>query len=134
MNAKEYRAELVKIMPGYSWTVHKQRKIDLPTSLVEELATYLPEVLIATGIQSSGSTRLSTLQVERRDHGAEATYTARSSGYGTRAPWLYEYKDGTLARALRGLQIEYERAAIKYRSHALALQAGRRATQEGGAS
>lgn len=121
MNNKEFRAELAKIMPGYSWTVHKPLKSRLPPHLAEDL----PEVLVATGITSSGSNRLSTLEVERRERDGEVRYTARSSGYGRRAPWLHENTDGTLARALRGLQDHYEATAATFRSHAEALRTGR---------
>lgn len=129
MNTKELRAELVKIMPGYSWTVHKPLKSRLPAQLAENF----PEVLTATGIQSSGSNRLSTLEVTRREYDGVVTYEARSSGYGTRAPWLHDTRGDTLARALRGLQEHYERMAATYRSHAAALQTGR-AQLEGGAA
>ena len=129
MNSNEFRAELVKIMPGYSWTVHKPLKHRLPAHLAEDL----PEVLTATGIQSSGSNRLSTLEVERRECDGNVTYTARSAGYGLRARWLHTHTDGTLARVLRGLQEHYERTAATYRSHAAALQTGR-AQQERGAA
>lgn len=129
MNSKEFRADLEKIMPGYSWTVHKPLKYRLPAHLADDL----PEVLTATGIQSSGSNRLSTLEVKRREYDGVVTYEARSSGYGTRAPWLHECTDGTLARVLRGLQEHYERTAATYRSHAAALQTGR-AQKEGGAA
>ena len=123
MSRNEFRAELLKIMPGYSWTVHKLLKSRLPSKLAEDL----PEVLTATGIQSSGSNRLSTLEVTRREGGGVVTYEARSSGYGTRAPWLHETRACTLARALRYLQEHYERTAATYRSHAAALQTGRAA-------
>lgn len=117
MNANEFRDELVKIMPGYSWTVHKQRKY---------LGIQKDELpLTATGIQSSGSNRLSTLYVIRRVREGRAVYEAKSSGYGTRASWMHEYHDGTLARALRGLQDHYEGMAATYSSHAEALKLGR---------
>lgn len=105
------REELVKAMPGYSWTVHKGKAKDI--------------VVIATGIQSAGSNRLSTLQVERREVDGVVMYTARSAGYGRRAPWLHTASDGTLARALRSLQEHYERTASQYSNHANALQFGR---------
>lgn len=123
MTSNEYRVELVKIMPGYSWTVHKRPK-----------ALAIPQddfPLIATGTQSSGSNRTSTLEVTRREDNGRVTYIAKSSGYGTLAPWLHEHKGGTLARALRGLQEHYERTAAAHRSHAEALQTGR-AQKEGG--
>ena len=112
-------------MPGYTWTVHKQSKYHG----IHEWP------LVATGVQSSGSNRLSTLEVERRERDGTVTYTARSSGYGLRAPWLHENKGDTLARALRGLQDHYEAMASKYSSHAGALKVGRKgAEQEGGAA
>lgn len=113
MNSKEFRAELVKIMPGYRWTVHKP---------------YTDGRLEATGTQSSGSNRLSTLSIVRVEkEGCEPLYEVKSSGYGLRAPWLHRNKDGTLARALRGLQDFYEVTESTYRSHAKALQQGRQA-------
>ncbi|RVQ09818.1 hypothetical protein [Sinorhizobium meliloti] len=118
MTPNEFRAELVKIMPGYSWTVHKTPKG----------MTYLS----ATGIQSSGSNRLSTLSVVRRERDGTVSYEAKSAGYGTRARWLHTNTDGTLARALRGLQDHYEAVANTYRSHASALKTGRQL--EGGAA
>lgn len=105
------REELVKAMPGYSRTVHKGKATDI--------------VVIATGIQSAGSNRLSTLRVERREADGVVKYTARSAGYGRRAPWLHTATDGTLARALRSLQQHYERTASQYSTHAGALRVGR---------
>ncbi len=116
MKQSEFRAELVKIMPGYNWTVHKSHSPD----------TYL----IATGIQSSGSNRLSTLRVERREAYAgsgSARYEVKSAGYGRRAPWLHIAADKTLARALRALQDHYERTASLYWSHAGHMKTGRKA-------
>jgi len=111
MNSTGFRAELQKIMPGYKWTVHKSYN---PTGY-----------LSATGIQSSGFNRLSTLLVNRRVEGGEAEYTVMSAGFGGNAPWLSEHSDGTLARALRGLQDYYEAMASTYRVHAIDLQNGR---------
>lgn len=113
MNAKEFRAELVKIMPGYSWTVHKTPKG----------MTYLS----ATGTQSSGFNRLSTLSVVRLEEDGVASYEAKSAGFGLRARWLHTSTDGTLARALRGLQDHYEHVSNTYASHANALKKGRKA-------
>ena len=127
MNSNEFRAELVKIMPGYSWTVHRD-----PAWLRKACELESRSVLTATGTQSSGSNRLSTLEVSRRDDGGSVAYTAKSSGYGTRARWLHEHTDGTLARALRGLQDHYRAVAATHRSHAEALEHGRKA--EGGAA
>lgn len=109
---KEFRAELVKIMPGYSWTVHKSSS---------------EAHLRATGIQSAGFNRLSTLCVTRTVRDGVAKYEAKSAGYGLRARWLHTTTDGTLARALRGLQDHYEHMAATYSGHARALQSARTA-------
>lgn len=107
-----FRAELKKIMPGYSWTVHKTRHLD--------------RCLVATGTQSSGFNRLSTLVVTKMI-GADgaAIYKAQSAGNGVKSPWVHSNTDGTLARSLRGLQDSYEREAVKFRALAAALQRGR---------
>lgn len=112
MKAREFRAELVEKMPGYKWTIHRHR---------------CPGVLVATGTQSSGSNRLSTLEVTRREGDDGTTYEARSAGYGLKAPWLSQSSEGTLARALRSLQDHYERHARSFESHRAALEKGRRA-------
>jgi len=109
--ADSFRAELVEIMPGYKWTVHRASKGAVR--------------LVATGTQSSGFNRLSTLRVERTIVRERPWYTAKSAGFGTRATFLHENGDVTLARALRGLQEHYERVANTYRGHAARLQAGR---------
>lgn len=112
LQAKDFRAQLDKIMPGYNWTVHRASKG----------ATKL----VATGTQSSGFNRLSTLEVSwtRKDYD---WFEARSAGYGLRAPWLGKVGDATLARALRGLQDHYQRKAATYNGHASALASGRQA-------
>jgi len=117
MTPKEFRAELTKIMPGYSWTVHKSSS---------------DAILQATGTKSSGFNRLSTLEVERRNNfgGRGPLYTARSAGFGLRAPFLAQNEDRTLARALRGLQSHYEQKAASYAAHASALQSARPAKKE----
>ncbi|WP_375194671.1 hypothetical protein [Sphingobium sp.] len=111
MDAKDFRAKLVKIMPGYSWTVHRAGKG----------ATKLT----ATGTQSSGFNRLSTLEVTYSRTEKGDWFTARSAGFGLRARWLHENGDITLARALRGLQDHYQQMANTYRGHAQALQDAR---------
>lgn len=112
MDAKEFRAELVKIMPGYSWTVHRASKRAV--------------VMTATGIQSSGFNRLSTLEVQRIESDGGVRYKARSAGYGRRAPWLHESDELTLARALRELQTHYEHKEQTYSTHAAYLREGRK--------
>jgi hypothetical protein len=116
--AAAFRAELIKVMPGYDWTVHKSR-----------VAGHLD----ATGSQSSGSNRLSTLSVVRTELDGTVQYTVKSAGYGLRAKWLHCTTDGTLARALRRLQEHYECTESTYRSHARAMQQGRIAKATGSA-
>lgn len=117
--ANAFREELKKIMPGYVWRIEKPRS-----------AGYLE----GWGIQSSGSNRLSTLYVLRIANDRGVSYEAKSAGYGTRARWLHTCRDGTLARALRGLQDHYESVARTYRVHASDLANGRIAKATGSAS
>lgn len=117
MNANEFRKELVRIMPGYNWTVHKENK---PISEITGISS-----IVATGVQSSGFNRLSTLSVVWRKKDGIVEYEARSAGHGTKSPWMHIHKDGTLARALRGLQDHYEKTANAYHGLAAALQRGR---------
>lgn len=113
MNASEFRRELVKVMPGYDWTVHK---------------SHAPEIcLVATGTKSSGFNRLSTLQVTRRVTDEGIGYEVKSAGYGKRAPWLHTAGALTLAKALRHLQDHYETMARLYSGHASDLQVARAA-------
>lgn len=112
MDSKTYRKKLAQIMPGYNWTVHKAPKN----------ANYL----VATGIQSSGFNRLSTLEIRWSNRTGHDIFTARSAGFGKRAPWLYEISDGTLAKTLRGLQDHYQHKAGIYSGHAAALAKGRK--------
>jgi hypothetical protein len=112
MDASAFRKELVKIMPGYTWTVHK-------SSAPETCQT-------ATGIQSSGSNRLSTVFVTWRDHPTTIPwYEVKSSGFGTKSPWLAERGGKTLAQAFRSLQNYYENMARTYAGHARDLQGAR---------
>ncbi len=113
MNSNGFRKELVKIMPGYKWTVHRPS------------VTPFSKLLSATGIQSSGFNRLSTLSVVRREKDGEVYYDVKSAGFGLRAPWLSEFTDGTLARALRELQNHYEGLAMNYSGHASDLKFAR---------
>lgn len=115
MNSAEFRKELVKIMPKYEWTVHKSSNPEMHLS--------------ATGIQSSGFNRLSTLSVVRREKGADGGvwYEVKSAGSGTKPPWLAERGGRTLAQALRSLQTHYENRAQTYRGHANDLQNARKA-------
>jgi hypothetical protein len=117
----KFREELNKIMPGYIWTVHKPGRFTAPE-------VYLK----ATGIQSSGFNRLSTLQVERRVKNDQTEYEVKSSGFGMKAPWLATVTDGTLARALRRLQEHYEHNAATYGSHARDLRDARQAKTKDG--
>lgn len=116
--AAKFRDELVKIMPGYQWTVHKRPYCD-------------ERYMEATGVQSSGFNHLSTLSVKRRAGNGRVEYEVKSAGFGTRAKWLHTNTDGTLARALRGLQDHYQHVAALYRGHAVSLQSARTVTALG---
>lgn len=110
MTPNEFRNEIQKSMPGYAWTVHKTKG---------------HEHLWATGTTNSGFNRLSTLSVLRHEEDGKISYEVKSAGYGRRAKWLHSHEDGTLKRALRGLQNHYEAMENTYRSHAAALKTGR---------
>ncbi|MBL0732239.1 MAG: hypothetical protein JJW03_05230 [Desulfosarcina sp.] len=112
MNTKVFREELKKIMPGYKWTVHR--------NMLSK--TYID----ATGTQSSGFNRTSTLNIMRSEQKGIISYIARSLGFGKNARWLYTYKDETLSKALRGLQNSYEESANNYFQHVAALEKGRK--------
>ncbi len=119
MKTNEFRKELIRKMPGYKWTIHQNGPFHT-----------VPGYFSATGIQSSGFNRLSTLMVTRRVKGMDIEYEVKSSGYGKSAPWLSEYTDGTLARALRGLQNHYEAIASNYSGHERSLEYARRENVE----
>jgi hypothetical protein len=120
MDANSFRDSLIKIMPGYSWTVHRVTKGSVS--------------ITATGIQSSGFNRLSTLEVTYSRKRDQDWYAARSSGFGRRAPWLHENGDVTLARALRGLQDHYRMMVATYGGHQRALQNARAIAKATGAA
>ena len=117
----KFRDELTKIMPGFEWTVHNPGKMTPPEAYLK-----------ATGIQSSGFNRLATLQVERRVRNDQTEYEVKSSGFGVKTPWLATYTDGTLTRALRGLQEHYANNAATYGSHARDLRDARQAKAKDG--
>jgi len=112
MDACKFRKELIKVMPGYTWTVHKSSA---------------PEIyLTATGVQSSGFNRLSTVSVTWRAHPTTIPwYEVKSSGFGLKSPWLAEKGGKTLAQAFRALQNHYEHMAQTYACQARNLQAAR---------
>ena len=118
MKTKEFRAELKKIMPGYKWTVHQ----DGP--YIFNIKNNI-QVLIATGIQSSGCNRISTLHVNRTDKDGVINYTVKSAGFGKRSSWLRTETGETLAQALRALQNEYEQTSSNFAAHARDLETGR---------
>lgn len=120
MKILDFRKELKKIMPGYKWTVHRDGPYlhNIKNSI---------QVLSATGIQTKGLNRISTLHVNRTDKDGVINYTVKSAGFGRRSIWLRTETDTTLARALRCLQKEYEQTASNYTSHARDLENGRQA-------
>ena len=120
MNTKEFRAELKKIMPGYKWAVKRP---------LDKECTWL-EWLEATGIQSAGFNRMSTLEIIRRtatqrDGSATINYDAKLFGSGMRGPARASAKNITLARTLRGLQECCEAMRAEYTACARALEIGR---------
>jgi hypothetical protein len=110
-----FRASLTKLLPGYNWTVHK--------------AFGAGAGLCATGIQSSGSNRCSTVEVKQRADGS--WFESRLSGYGLHSPWLAAGFGGSLAQAVRSLQTSLERQAGIYQAQASTLQNARALKGEG---
>ena len=113
MNTTEFRKELVKIMPGFSWTVQRPDKM-------------IMGYLCAIGIKTSGFNRLCTLKVQRRENDGEVRYEVWFSGYGKNSPWLGSMKDTTLAQALRGLQNSLEHRAQLFSGAASYMRDGRK--------
>lgn len=110
-HAAAFRAQLVKIMPGYKWTVHRCRN---------------PAFIKATGIRSSGFNRLSTLKVVREEtERYGVTFRACLAGHGTKAIFGPEFVGPSIARALRDLQNHYVYTAATYRNLASQLEQGR---------
>ena len=120
MNTKEFRAEVTKIMPGYKWTVEKPDRIYGESSTASGFA-----LMKATGIQSAGFNRMSTLHVERRDEAGKIEYEVNIADNGTRGPWVETAKGHTLARALRYVQDQCTAMEGLYRSCVFGLQVGR---------
>ena len=111
MNTNQFRNELIKVMPGYKWTVHRQ--------------TFSFNFLKATGIKSKGFNRISTLQVTRSDTNDDIVYKAKSAGFSKNAKWMAEHSGSTLKQALRNLQSHYEHMAQLYRKLENDLQSAR---------
>ncbi len=61
-----------------------------------------------------------------------SSYEVKSAGFGRHAPWMGHYRDGKLARAIRGLQDHYETTSRKYLILAQAMERGRK--DKGGAA
>ena len=106
MDSSKFRKELKKVMPGYKWTIHKK---------------ICSSILVATGVQTAGKNRTSTLEVSMN----KAGYRVKSSGFGCNSPWLHDCSRKTLKQALRALQDHYEVQASNYSGYALSLQNGR---------
>lgn len=111
MTPAVFRNQLKKILPGYSWTVHR----DSHNGYLE-----------ATGKQTSGMNRTSTIIVHR--NGNDGSFGASYAGFGLRAECLAQsLREPTLAQALRELQDKLERRAQKYGAAASAMKAARTA-------
>lgn len=113
MNTNEFRKEVEKIMPGYKWTIQRPYK---------DGGAFLK----ATGTQSAGFNRLSTIKIERRvNNDTTVVYEASIADYGMRGPWRATFADGTLARALRGVQEQCEAMRGVYSACVVAMNTGR---------
>lgn len=115
MKTSVFRKELIKIMPGYKWTVKRK-------------SLYFENLFMkAVGIQTAGFNRLSTLQIIRREKDGSVEYEAKSAGFGLQAPWLSTAVGETLAQALRSLQKHYEGVAANYACHGRDIESARKA-------
>ena len=111
ITATQFRKELKKIMPGYKWTIHR---------------LYGNSKLTATGIQTSGLNRLSTLEVAVfKTAKGEIGYKSKSSCTRKNAAWLSEQEGQTLVQSLRNLQNHYKCVGGNYLRHAADLQGAR---------
>lgn len=114
MNRKQFREELEKIMPGYKWTVHKGHSAE-------------DKIIFATGIQSAGMNRMSTLHVKHDAyHDNDVHYSVSSSGFGKGSEIGGEERAPTLARAIRQLQERYSERASFFGRLANDLEKGRK--------
>ena len=109
----DFRAELKKWMPGFKWTVHKQR---LGKDCFE-----------ATGTQSAGFNRTGTMFVERHpSYTMGIRYEAKVAGYGKKSKWISTFSGQTLRQVLRGIQSNCEWHARDYRGVANMIQNARK--------
>lgn len=113
--SESFRKELAKILPGYKWTVHR---------------TLSTRVISATGIQSSGFNRLSTIEVTR--HIERPWYEAAGYGRGIRALVAGRGYGETLARAIRGLQSHYASERDRYATLEREISEARKQPQRNG--
>ena len=106
--AADFRNELKKLLPGYNWTVHKGTSSEFQ----------------ASGIQSAGFNRLSTIEVNRFK--TTAWYKTFGYGYGTRVNSLGTSSGATLAQAIRSLQEGLENMGSKLLGLAGSIEAARK--------
>ena len=118
IKSNQFRKELQKIMPGYKWTVHKSTIYGMDLNKK-------PTYITATGIQTSGFNRMSTLEVTVREKNGAIEYESTSAGFGKNAEFLARYTGSTLAQSLRGLQEHYEVQGNNYMRHAADLEGAR---------
>lgn len=116
---RKFRDELIRLLPGYKWTVHK------PSVFFEKTPELISD-LTAEGTISKGFNRLSTIEIRRIEKNTGVEYTARSAGSGTRSRWLGEQKRDTLAQAIRSLQEYHEMWAREHAAHAGYIQGSRK--------
>lgn len=108
----EFRKELTKVMPGFSWTVEK---------------SWMEGIQKAEGKQTAGMNRLCTLSVlKRTNHDTgKSEYEVKDSGFGLRSPWGRSFTSHSLKSALRILQNYHEHSARHHSGQASYLQFGR---------
>ena len=100
MNTTEFRKEIVKIMPGYKWTVAK------PCQLKTDAARGFSH-MTATGIQSAGFNRVSTLLIVRHEEDGTIEYEAKIAGYGSKMAELVAHAQMYDAIAISDDTVKY---------------------------
>lgn len=126
-----FRAELLKRMPGYKWTIARRASslIWNPATRKHETCTQAEsdaQHMVATGIMTAGLNRLSTLRVER--WGGEAVRVDAALWQGTpgRVPLVRKAERlDSVASALRRLQDVCESQASWYSGAAGTLRGAR---------
>lgn len=93
-----FLAELRTVLPGYRWTIRKA-SVSRPDG----------DYMWAEGRQSSGSNRLSSMEIERRKGAGEPSYHMKLYGHGTRGLLVAYHVGASLKLAVLTMEQELRR-------------------------